>query len=77
MATSVGEAVQAANANPRSNERQSFVDIEGLGKPPMFKGEFSKFTEWLRKTTGFLIAAYGSAFWPVTEWVKDQHDVII
>ena len=27
---------------------------------------------WLRKTTGFLIDAYGSAFWPVIHWVEDQ-----
>ena len=43
----------------------------------MFKGESSKFTEWLRKTTGFLIAAYGSAFRPVIEWVEDQDSVIM
>ena len=42
----------------------------------MFKREFAKFTEWLRKTTGFLIAANGSAFWPVTEWVE-YHDNVI
>ena len=42
----------------------------------MFKGESSKLLEWLRKTTGFLIAAYGSAFQPVTEWVEDQDNVI-
>ena len=29
-----------------------------------------------RKTTGFLIAAYGSSFRPVTEWVEDQDNVI-
>ena len=34
------------------------------------------FTEWLRKTTRFLIPAYGSAFWPVIEWVEDQENVI-
>ena len=74
IATTVGQAVQTAisNANPRSNERQSLVDFKGLGKPPMFNGESSKFTEWLRKTTGFLIAAYRSAFPPVIEWVEDQ-----
>ena len=78
IATTVGQAVQAAiwNANPRPKERQSLVDIGGFGKPPMFKGECSKFTEWLRKTPGFLIAADGSAFWPVIEWVKDQDNVI-
>ena len=42
----------------------------------MFKGESSKFTEWLRKSTGFLIAAYGSAFRAVIEWVEDQDHVI-
>ena len=41
----------------------------------MFKGEYSKFTEWLRKTTGSPIAADGSAFRPVTEWVEDQDNV--
>ena len=33
-------------------------------------------TEWLRKTTRFLIAACGSAFRPVVEWVEDQDNVI-
>ena len=74
--TAVGQAVRTAIscANPRSNERQSLVDIKGLGKPPMFKGESAKFT-WLGKTTAFLIAAYGSAFRPVIEWVEDQNNV--
>ena len=50
LATAVGQAVQTAmdNASSRTNERQSPVDIKGLGKPPMFKG-----TKWLRKTTWF------------------------
>ena len=36
IATAVGQAVQRAisHANPRSSERQSPVDIEGLGKHP-------------------------------------------
>ena len=38
--------------------------------------EGARFTEWLRKTTGFLIAAYGSAFRPVIESVDDQDNVI-
>ena len=78
IATRVGQAVQTtiSNANSRSHERQSLVDIKGLGKPPMFKGESSKFTEWLRKTTGFLIAAFGSAFRPVIDWVENQDNVI-
>ena len=55
IATAVGQAVPAAisNANPRSSERQSLVDIKGLGKPAMFKGESARFTEWLTNTTGF------------------------
>ena len=60
IATAEGPAV--SNANPRTNERQSLVDIKGLGKHPMFKGECARFTEWPRKTTGFLITAYGSTF---------------
>ena len=42
----------------------------------MFKGECSKFTEWFRKTTGFLIAFCGSAFRPVIEWTEDQDNVM-
>ena len=57
-------------------EWPSLVDIKGLRKHPAFKGESARFTEWLRKTTGFLIAAYGSAFQPVIEWVEHQDDVI-
>ena len=63
-----------SNTNPRQNERQSLVDIEDLGKPPMFKGD-ARFAEWLR-TTRFLIAVYGSAFRPVIEWVGDQDSAI-
>ena len=44
-----------SNANPRSNERQSLVDIKGLAKPPTFKGESARFTEGLRRTTGFFV----------------------
>ena len=78
IATAVGQAVQTAisDANPRSGERQSLVDIKGFGKPPTFKGESGRFTQRLRKTTGVLIAAYSSAFRPVIEWVEDRDDLI-
>ena len=49
---------------------------KGLGKPPTFKGESVRFTERLRKTTGFLIAAYGSAFRPEIEWVEYQDNIV-
>ena len=41
----VGEAVQTAisNANPRSSERHSPVDMKGLGKLPTFKEESVRF----------------------------------
>ena len=44
--------------------------------PPTSKGESARFTEWLRKTTGFLIAAYSSTFRPVVEWVEGQGNII-
>ena len=46
-AAAVGQAVQTAisNANPRSSQRQSLVDIRGLGNPPTFKGESVRFTK--------------------------------
>eukprot|EP00972_Heterocapsa_arctica_P074153 10945282-Heterocapsa_arctica.AAC.1 len=31
---------------------RSLIDIKGLGKPPTFRNDEAKFTEWLRKTTG-------------------------
>ena len=61
---------------PRSHEQQSLVDIKGLGKPPTLKGESAKFTEWLKKTRGFLIAAYGTTFQSVIERVEDQDNFI-
>ena len=81
IAQAVGQAVQAAmasatQAGSTSAGRQSLIDIKGLGKPPVFKNDSSKFTEWLRKTTGFLIAAYGSSFRQVIEWVEDQEATI-
>ena len=74
IATAVGQAVQTAvsDMHPRLSERRSVVDFNGLGKPPTFKGESSRVTEWLRKTMGLLIASYGSAFGPVIEWVEHQ-----
>ena len=56
------------------NVRVKF-DIKGLGQPPTFHGESSRFNEWLRKSTGSLIAAYGSAR-PVIEWVENQDNVV-
>ena len=50
--------------------------MKGLRKPPALKRYFAIFTEWLRKTTGFLIAACGSFFWTVIESVEDQDNVI-
>ena len=75
--TAVRQAVQRAisNANPRSSERQSLVDIRGLGKPPTYKGE-SAHLHLLEETTGFLIVAHGSAFGPVIESVEDQDKVV-
>ena len=74
----IATAVQTAisDANPRPSERQSLVDIKGLRKPPTFNGVSVRFTEWLRTTTVFLIAAHGSAFRPVIEWVEYQGNVI-
>ena len=66
----------ATQAGATSAGRQSLIDIKGLGKPPVFKNDSSKFTERLRKTTGFLIAAYGSSFRQVIEWVEDQEATI-
>ena len=65
------------DTEPRRLRLQSHPEqVKGLGKPPMFQGVSSKFTEWLKKTTGFLIAAYGSASRPVIESVQDQDNVI-
>ena len=66
----------ATRAGSTSAGRQSLIDIKGLGKPPVFKNDSSKFTERLRKTTGFLIAAYGSSFRQVIEWIEDQEATI-
>ena len=42
IAATVGQAVQTAisNANRRSNDRQSLVDIKGQGILPLFTGEY-------------------------------------
>ena len=45
----------------------------GLGKPPTLTG---RIREIHRKTTGSLIAANCSAFWPVIEWVEEQDNAI-
>ena len=60
----------------RVNDKVWSTSTNDLGKPPTFKGESARFTEWLRKTTGFLTSACGSAFWPVIEWVEDP-DIIV
>ena len=64
--TLVGQAVLTAisNANSRSNERHSLVDIRGLGKL-LSKENLQSSLSGSRKTAGFLIAACGSAFWPL------------
>ena len=74
----MGQAFETAlaSANTRSTERQSLVDIKGFGKLPGFKEEAARFTEWLRKTTRFLIAAWGSANRPVIGRVEDRDNVI-
>ena len=58
------------------NVHQNLVHIKGLGKTSMFSEESAKFSEWRRKTTGFLIAAYRSAFRPATEWVDDRESIV-
>ena len=58
------------------NVHQNLVDIKGVGKTPTFREESAKFSEWRRKTTWFLIAAYRSAFRPATEWVDDRESVV-
>jgi hypothetical protein len=60
------EALSTASATASaSGGRQSLIDVKGLGKPPPFENEISKFTEWFKKTTGFLVAAYGAGFRPL------------
>lgn len=82
IASAVGQAVQAAMARGSAvgaigAPHRSLIDIKGLGKPPVFRGDASKFNEWLRKTEAFLVAAYGSTFRPVVEWVEDQETAIV
>ena len=78
IATVVEQAVQTAmaNTNQRTKERLSLVDNKGLGKTKVFKEESARFTKWLKRTMVILIAAYGSAVWPVIEWAEDQDNVI-
>ena len=81
IANAVGQAVQMAMANATAAAGQpaaprSLIDVKGLGKPPIFKGDGPRFNEWLRKATGFVIAAFGSTFRPVIEWVEDQDSTI-
>ena len=52
------------------------LSTSGSLENPLCSREAARFTEWLRKTTRFLIAAYGAAFRPVVEWVEDQDHVI-
>ena len=69
----LGQAVTALQAvRTGATQSQSLVDLKGLGKPPVFKNESARFTEWLRKTSGFLVAAYGASFRQVLEWIEDQ-----
>ena len=58
IATTVVQAVQTSisNANPRSNEPQSVVDIKSLGKPPMFKREANR---WKIKVTSSRVQQFG------------------
>jgi len=77
IADAVGQAVQlalanAATAGSRPTAPSSLIDVKGLGKPPVFKGDGPRFNEWLRKTTGLVVAAFGSSFRTVIEWVEDQ-----
>ena len=73
IATAEGPAV--SNANPRTNERQSLVDIKGLGIYPMFKGECTRFTEAKEdhRVSDHCIRLNFSA---VTDWVEEQDNVI-
>ena len=54
IATAVGQAVQTAisDANHDRVNDKVWATSKVLGKPPTFKGESARFTEWLRKTTG-------------------------
>ena len=72
----LGQAVQTAisSANPRWERTTKSGRHQRSWATSNVQDRIS--TECLRKTTGFLIAAYGSAFWPVIEWVEDQDNVI-
>jgi hypothetical protein len=75
MLLQLGQAVQLLSAQSASSSRQgqhSLIDVKGLGKPPQFKNSMAGFTEWLKKTSGFLVSAYGAGFRAVLEWIEDQ-----
>jgi len=74
LVQALGQAVQALTlaASSGSGGRQSLIDVKGLGKPPVFRNDAGRFVEWFRKTTGFLVAAYGAEFRAVLEWIEDQ-----
>eukprot|EP00971_Amphidinium_carterae_P330074 6462928-Amphidinium_carterae.1 len=73
----LGQAVQAlAQTRGGASAVPRLVDTKGLGKPMPFKNDTSKFNEWLRKTSSYFTAAYGSSFKGLLDWVEDQEQTI-
>ena len=75
IATAVGQAVQTAISNAGQMNDKVWLRSKALGNLQRSK-ENLRDTLSVRKTTGFMTAACGSAFWPVIERVEDQDNVI-
>ena len=78
IATTAGQVIQTAisNANPTITRTTKFGRHQRSWEAPDVQGEPARFTDWLLKTSELLIAACGTAFQSVIEWVEDQDNVI-
>ena len=58
-----------------SSGSPQLVDVKGIGKPPIFSGEETKFQAWSTRMKNFITAVFPDLA-PVLEWAVEQENVI-
>ena len=64
-----------AQASASRAPRPQLVDVKGIGKPPVFAGDDTKFSAWSTRMKNFICAVFNDLT-PVLEWAMEQdHEI--
>eukprot|EP00959_Pyramimonas_sp_CCMP1952_P153005 3200670-Pyramimonas_sp.AAC.1 len=69
----LGEVVERLNPPEQAAQRvPQLIQAKDIGKPPIFKNEEGRFSEWLQKLNSHVLSVFVVGFKAVIEWAVDR-----